>query len=386
MNKTDVKAAVERYLTNTFISDWGYTVKMDYPFKILKVDRVADVALLTNEKLIVIALVNEQSKMSPAAIENRIQILKSYLLGFKTLFGLYADSVSPDNWTYLQRTQLNWTGTSTFERLFSQHSRATFERLVIQGYGQTQHQTTSKPKTTSQETASHHTQHAKDWLRKKTEDEIREIVHKDLQATLTRLHGENRFGMDWWNFEEEYYIQIGSKKGYADLVLLLNNVPFVIVECKRQGLVEYGKAQLESYLNASRAQLGIFANDPKPERWFYYDNSFGFNEIPRDRFNQQIRAGHKTEQDIEEQAQQYKVSRIEARASELVTEKAIQDATVKIVESEARKRVTETAIQGSVQNFHTYYEKLLKRRTIWAFLGWNLFFMSLFILIVVLFS
>ena len=51
------------------------------------------------------------------------------------------------------------------------------------------------------------------------------------------------------------------------------------MECKRQGAVNYGKKQLESYLNATVARLGIFANHPDQKKWRYYYKNIEVSQI-----------------------------------------------------------------------------------------------------------
>ena len=110
-----------------------------------------------------------------------------------------------------------------------------------------------------------------------TENQIREEALKHLQWHIGYFK-KPLFGQSW-SFKKECSIQFGSNTGRAELVLLLSNKPLVIVECKRLGVINHGKEQLESYLNASRASLGIFVNHPDPKKWSYYDNSIGFDEI-----------------------------------------------------------------------------------------------------------
>ena len=188
-----------------------------------------------------------------------------------------------------------------------------------------------------------------------TENQISEEVRKHLQSKIRQqlnvLKAPDFWGQSW-SFRKECPIQFGSNIGRADLVLLLNNKPFVIVECKRLEAISHGKEQLESYLNASRAGLGIFANNPDPQKWSYYDNSIGFDEIDRLTFYREIRKAHETELDIEKEAQRIKLKRIEARVRELVTPKAIHEATqarsVMMIDEQAKERVTEDAIQEAV--------------------------------------
>ena len=189
-----------------------------------------------------------------------------------------------------------------------------------------------------------------------TENQIQEKVLKRLQRDTEHVLKKPSFGRNWY-FEEQYLIRFGHDRiGYADITLLVNGKPFMIVECKRPGVsqkaISEGKEQLESYLNASRANLGIFANNPDPQKWTYYDNSIGFDEINRSTFWGEIRAAFNTERNIEKEAQRIKLKRIEARVRELVTPKAIHEATqaraVTMIDEQAKERVTEDAIQGAV--------------------------------------
>ena len=235
-----------------------------------------------------------------------------------------------------------------------------------------------------------------------TENQIREKVRKYLEEIIRRP--DPRFhrhlllqSPQRWNFPKEYPIRFGSKEGgRADLVLLFNNKPVVIVECKRQGDVGYGKKQLESYLNASVARLGIFANDPDPKKWRYYYKHIevsyiSFAEISQLEFNKKVWAANRIERDIENQAQQRKEQRIEARAKELTTQEAVQKRASERINEEAEERVTENAIQGllarQLQEKIQELESTIKRQRseiesansacIW---GWVLFVISVLVL------
>ena len=187
-----------------------------------------------------------------------------------------------------------------------------------------------------------------------TENQIQERVLKRLQRYTEHVLKKPSFGRNWY-FEEQYLIRFGRDRiGRADITLLINGKPFMIVECKRPRVspteISEGKEQLESYLNASRANLGIFANNDDPQKWTYYDNSIGFYEINRSTFWEKIRAPFDTERDIEEEAQQIKSQRIEARVRELVTQarEDIYARANKMIDELAKERVTEKAIQGAV--------------------------------------
>ena len=190
-----------------------------------------------------------------------------------------------------------------------------------------------------------------------TEDQIREEVLKHLQSKVPNVFGKTR----WL---KEYTIQFGSNSGRADLALQLNGKLFVIVECKSLGVVSHGKEQLESYLNASRANLGIFANHRGPKKWRYYDNSIGFDEIDRSTFWKKIKAAFDTERDIEKEAQHLKLQRIEKRAQELVNanRENIQKRASAIIDEQAKMCVTENAIQGAAVRLLQSQKKQLESK------------------------
>ena len=199
-----------------------------------------------------------------------------------------------------------------------------------------------------------------------TENQIQEKILKRLQGHTEYLLKEPVFGRNWY-FVEQHLIRFGREnKGYADIALLINRKPFMIVECKRprasQTDISKGKEQLESYLNASRANLGIFANNDNPKKWIYYDNSIGFNEIDRSTFWGEIRAAFNTERDIEKEAQRIKSQRIEARARQLIAQarKDIYARANKMIDEQAKKRVTENAIQGAVARLLQQEKKQLE--------------------------
>ena len=91
--------------------------------------------------------------------------------------------------------------------------------------------------------------------------------------------------------KEEYAIQIGSYRGRADVALIdTDETLAAIVECKRSGYEGSGPDQLKSYLTASGAPLGVFANETDPTAWRFYENR-GPNrikEINRSRFEAQL--------------------------------------------------------------------------------------------------
>ncbi len=91
--------------------------------------------------------------------------------------------------------------------------------------------------------------------------------------------------------KEEYSIQIGSYRGRADVALIdTDETLAAIVECKRSGYAGSGPDQLKSYLTASGAPLGVFANETDPASWKFYENlgRNQFKPIDRSRFEARI--------------------------------------------------------------------------------------------------
>lgn len=185
-----------------------------------------------------------------------------------------------------------------------------------------------------------------------TENQIQERVLKRLQRDTEHVLKKPSFGQKW-DFVEQHLIRFGRDRiGRADITLLINGKPFMIVECKRPRVspteIWEGKEQLESYLNASRANLGIFANNDDPQKWTYYDNSSGFDKIDRSTFWKKISAAFDTKRDIEKKAQQQKQQRISERAKQLVTPEAIKKRADMMIDEEAKIRVNQKSIRDAV--------------------------------------
>lgn len=234
----------------------------------------------------------------------------------------------------------------------------------------------------------------------KTENDIRELVKKYLQRIINipqnvDKHLDRTLFIPRWEYKKEYTIRFGRERtGRADLVLLLNNTPFVVVECKRPGIEGEGKEQLKSYTNAARPQFGIFANDQRPDNWCFYDTTIGFTEIDRKTFNKKVREQHYTERDIETEAQRRKQQRIETRANEMVTQKDVNERADKIIEEKAKQRITENAIQDNIatqlqqqinnlQSENSRLKAEVSEKSGCAIWGWCLFGLAVIILIAV---
>lgn len=193
------------------------------------------------------------------------------------------------------------------------------------------------------------------WLQGKAQ---RSTTENRVLDALTAVEKTSHFRTPirtWWCFKEQYRIRFGNAGiGFADIALLLNRKPFVIVECKKpkvsRAVIRKGKEQLESYLNASRANLGILANSDDPQKWTYYDNSIGFDKIDRATFWKKIKTAFTTERDIEKEAQQLKQQRIEERAKELAAQATgdIDARAKKMIDEAAKKRVTPNAVYNAI--------------------------------------
>ena len=94
-----------------------------------------------------------------------------------------------------------------------------------------------------------------------------------------------------FSLQKEYAIQIGSYRGRADVALIdTDETLAAIVECKRSGYEGSGPDQLKSYLAASGAPLGVFANETNPAAWQFYENLRWnqFKTIDRSRFEARL--------------------------------------------------------------------------------------------------
>ena len=91
--------------------------------------------------------------------------------------------------------------------------------------------------------------------------------------------------------QTEHEIQMGSNTCRADIVFLDESERFIaIAECKRLGVINYGHKQLKSYLCATNAKFGVFANSTKPADWEFYENlgQNRFRNITRERFETEV--------------------------------------------------------------------------------------------------
>ncbi|MDE0041744.1 MAG: type I restriction enzyme HsdR N-terminal domain-containing protein [Candidatus Poribacteria bacterium] len=94
-----------------------------------------------------------------------------------------------------------------------------------------------------------------------------------------------------YTVKREHPIPIGSRIGVADVVLLDSTDNLVaIVECKGIGYENGAIDQLKSYLAASGAPLGVFANSLNFEDWICYENlgKSRFQEISQSQFEARV--------------------------------------------------------------------------------------------------
>jgi uncharacterized coiled-coil DUF342 family protein len=83
----------------------------------------------------------------------------------------------------------------------------------------------------------------------------------------------NELQVNGFSPDKECQIQFGTRNGIADVVLVDGNRSFaVIAECKGAEYVGHGIEQLKSYLSATDARFGIFANSTDPDSWVFYEN------------------------------------------------------------------------------------------------------------------
>lgn len=151
---------------------------------------------------------------------------------------------------------------------------------------------------------------------------------------------------------EEHSIKMGSARKFADVALLAGGKLLVVVECKAEGKqAGEGIKQLHSYLYASPAQLGIFANSVSHGNWKYFqklpNEDVKFIRSP-ETFQELVRKSHKDTIELEALIEQQRVEHINDQARNRVSHAAIQDRTDQIIEEEAKRRVTEAGIQNKI--------------------------------------
>ena len=113
-------------------------------------------------------------------------------------------------------------------------------------------------------------------------------------GAVIRYFNASRF--ENFSIQREYPIRFGANvRGRADVVLLNSQEQSVaIAECKRigyDGSDRIGQEQLESYLNATGVELGLFADDTDPYEWIFLKKNraqMRFNEISRSQFEREL--------------------------------------------------------------------------------------------------
>ena len=127
-------------------------------------------------------------------------------------------------------------------------------------------------------------------MRRENIESKRNMGHEDIVVrAVVNYFDTPRFKR--FSIEKEYPIQIGSYRMRADVALIDKaKPPAAIVECKRSSYEGDGQDQLESYLNVTGTQLGVFANETDPDAWRFYKNrgKGHFDEIDRSRFESQL--------------------------------------------------------------------------------------------------
>ena len=125
----------------------------------------------------------------------------------------------------------------------------------------------------------------------------------------------------------ECEIQMGVDHRSADIVLIDEDGTFAaIAECKRNGVIGYGPAQLKSYLCATDTQFGVFANSADSDSWVFYENlrHNRFQQIECPEFEEGIVKGIVTRYRLpdEIEALESKFNQLENEISDLKIRKA----------------------------------------------------------------
>lgn len=208
--------------------------------------------------------------------------------------------------------------------------------------------------------------------------------------------------------EQQRQIQIGSRRGYADVVLChVLSFPGVssivaVVECKREGRDRLGNVklsgieQLKCYLCATDTRFGIFANSDDPNDWLFYEN-YGenqFQEVNRQHFERCVHAKSETQVEIERRIQARTKYLTEQEAKRRVSNRKsdVQKLTEHLIEQEAEKYVTQQRVENSaiqllksaVEDHElkiTELNEKLKSAFWRGFLGWFLFIATIALVI-----
>ena len=149
--------------------------------------------------------------------------------------------------------------------------------------------------------------------------------------------------------ETEYEIQMGAKKLRADILVLDRVGNFVaIAECKRKGVVTYGREQLQAYLCATDTPLGVFANGVDSSDWEFYENlrRNRFKGIKRDHFEREVLSKRPIESIREEKR------RLETEIEQL------KQNSGKLIEGNERKRESHTHLEQQIQFLGTRKSEL----------------------------
>ncbi len=125
----------------------------------------------------------------------------------------------------------------------------------------------------------------------------------------------------------ECEIQMGVDHRRADMVLIDGDGTFAaIAECKRNGIIRYGPAQLKSYLCATDTRFGVFANNTDSDSWVFYENlrHNRFHQIERSEFEEGIIEGIATRDRLRDEieALESKSNKLEDEISDLKIRKA----------------------------------------------------------------
>jgi hypothetical protein len=72
----------------------------------------------------------------------------------------------------------------------------------------------------------------------------------------------SKYGINLRNIQIEVPVKVGSKSYRADIVVLRDNFPFIVIECKEQSFIDINRAfeQSISYANFLKAEFVVFTN------------------------------------------------------------------------------------------------------------------------------
>ncbi len=149
--------------------------------------------------------------------------------------------------------------------------------------------------------------------------------------------------------QTEHEIQMGTKKLRADILLLDRVGNFVVIaECKRRGVITYGRDQLQAYLCATDTPFGVFANGIDSSDWEFYENlrQNRFKGIKRNQFEREVLSKRPIESIREEKR------RLETEIKQLKQDNG------RLIEGNEKKRERHTHLEQQIKFLGTRKSEL----------------------------